>query len=383
MAALTVLKPLAQDKSLQVFLHRTAEDASKDVSANIRCVIADLLPVLQQGCLRSAAKSDNEKNRWPLFAELPMRLALRLRADQDASVRAAVARAVGVASMDRRQDLAALEVVEEEQLTALCSAIKELLVSSNGAGGRTLVNSPRGSKNLLQDVSELVRQRASWSLANFCEVVPLEKTTKSQSAANEAVRCWSFLLTEAFALRNEGERISVNTLRALGALYAVVHVQWVPEVKTTYMDPLRWLCCDGMDRWKSPKTRWNAAAALARALSNSCIIELLLQLSSEQGDNKASELNKVTENVCHALTSEKNFKTRLSSARAAEALLSQRDRLPAHIKDTLQACLVKALRTVDTELNTISFREAQLHAHPLRRLLQSLLLSPQTPTPIK
>lgn len=361
MAALGLLRPLsdqvAQDSSLQPFLDRIAEDASRDPSATIRCAIADMLPVLQQGCLRTASSED----RWLLFADAQMQVATRLTSDGDATVRAAVARAVGVSAMDRRLPLAGVEAVEEKQLAALCLAVDSLLLK----GDRN--TDGRSRKGLSHDGSELVRQRASWSLANFCEVVPIEKVAHSTAgASSEALRCWVSLLNAVFELRNEGERICINALRAIGALFGAVRLEWLPEM-VRHIDELRWLCCDGIDKWKSPKTRWNAAAAVARALSNSCIVQFLLLKDEED------VLQQVTRTVCNAVTTEKNFKTRLSAARAAEALLSRREDLPPHIRTRLEECIIKALHTVDAELNEVSFREAQLHAHPLQKLLQDLV----------
>jgi len=198
---------------------------------------------------------------------------------------------------------------------------------------------------LLFDVSLLVRMRASWTLGNLCE----------------SSDRYPILLSHCLSLKGDDERVEVNAIRGVGAVLARCPTSIIKESQESVESALSWLLFALTSG--GPKVRWNASASVARALTIESTGQFLLSLLD-------SRLLFVLAKV---VVDDSTFKVRLSAVNAL-LILAERRSLNKNAVETVTKSTQEAIEKVEGQIKQASFREAQLHALPLQKLLERLLV---------
>ncbi|ORY92635.1 hypothetical protein BCR35DRAFT_336944 [Leucosporidium creatinivorum] len=196
----------------------------------------DLSDGLHRLALQAARSSDASRPiSRPITSALPPTLrhepitsqALKLVGDDEASVRAAASRALGL--------LVKTSLFDSELLATIIDSIMRLCKEEDP-----------------------VRSTASWSLANSCDVLTPNNSTSIDLGS---------LLSSSLALASSahGEKIQANALRAIGSTLKVASPTSSLAIETTRLEEAVASLCEGLKSGPA-KVRWNAASAITNAL---------------------------------------------------------------------------------------------------------------------
>nr|CDI52855.1 conserved hypothetical protein [Melanopsichium pennsylvanicum 4] len=225
-------------------------------------------------------------------------------------------------------------------------------------------------KGLLQDESSLVRQRASWAFSNA-----MESFVRSGSRVAEID--WQRYAQYCFEAGTDIEGVAVSACRASGSLLALLPSTTSDEACCMGKALLDQLCRVLGTSLKPPKSRWNAACALDRALSSDVVVTNVLE---------EEMMDRVVDLLCCKLE-EKVFKVRVSAANALVSLCvgssktarlqqdGNQDRLDLVGQARCQTIASSAsARLVSLRWNTAASKESDLYMDELKRLLHHLVV---------
>lgn len=264
--------------------------------------------------------------------------------DPDEAVRAAAVRVLGIVILP--PDASNAGDVAVAQVARLLHNVLW------GEGG-----SERG---LLHDASGLVRQRASWALANSVEARLRDRTRLGDSQ-------WADLARYCVAAGRDMEGVAVSACRTLGSLLAMLPPT-ASENDLLAGELVDQLCRVLGAGGKPPKSRWNAASALSRALPSDDIVLRVLAPSEK--------LDRVTELLCLSLDA-KVFKIRVSAAHALLSLVGPDDSPRLKVLGTQRCGRIESIARARLAQLTASpasqTKEAGLYTEELQRLLERLV----------
>lgn len=254
-----------------------------------------------------------------------------LLSDADAGVRAAAVRAVGA-----RMEHAAHDDAEAAALVA-CLAPDTLR--------RAVVAPPAG---LVHDADANVRICAAWALANYAAVLTHAPPTAEDGAA---------LLAAVLPLARD-EREAAHGVRTLGALLGLgVRARWWDAAprRALYVRGVD-AACAALGTGRAPKLRWNAVAALARALQAPYALE-------DADAELAAAAARGVDALVGALP-DRTFKVQRMAAQALADVLA--DTPAVTLSGTQRAALCAAVDAAQASLaarvQRASFGEVQMHA---------------------
>ncbi|GAC76985.1 hypothetical protein PANT_22c00310 [Moesziomyces antarcticus T-34] len=224
-----------------------------------------------------------------------------------------------------------------------------------------------GERGLLHDTSGLVRQRASWALANSVEA-------RLRGGTGVADSQWADLARYCVAAGRDMEGVAVSACRASGSLLAMLPAT-AGENDRMAGELVDQLCRVLGAGGKPPKSRWNAASALSRALSSDATVLRVLA--------SGEKLDRVTELLCLSLDT-KVFKIRVSAAHALLSLVGADESRRLEVLGT-QRCariqgIARARLTQLTASPASQTKEAGLYTEELQRLLERLVARLSTNT---
>lgn len=274
-----------------------ASTASPDQRCNVLATVPDLYKVLSKHSAFDAPTSPNILE----YIEACCR-------DADEAVRAAAVRVLGLLVLPSDIGLARTSLMEAPVQTAVDSkpseCVTELLRHTLWGKSDTL---PGGT---LHDNSSLVRQRAAWAFSNA-----VDARLRSASFLDEPE--WLVHAQNCLELGHDIAGVAVSAFRASGSLLAMIPATASTEVYSLGRDLVEQLCMVLSSTTQPPKSRWNAASALERALGSELVFSPVLQPLLPLSDRPLL-LDRSVELLCSNLTA-KVFKVRVS---AANALLS-------------------------------------------------------------
>ncbi len=220
-------------------------------------------------------------------------------------------------------------------------------------------NAGENSGGALHDSSSLVRQRASWAFSNAMEArLRLNTHLDEQSWTNYTRYCLEAV--------TDIEGVAVSAYRSSGSLLALLSPSASTEASSLGQSLLTQLCRVLNTTSKPPKSRWNAASALDRALGS----DVLRLVGCDEG-----LLDKVTESLCSCLSA-KVFKIRVSAAHALVALcLSNADRMEVVGERRVRRIRGAAVAGMSELGEPGGSKEVALYGDELKRLLQRLINS--------
>ncbi|GAC92560.1 hypothetical protein PHSY_000114 [Pseudozyma hubeiensis SY62] len=214
----------------------------------------------------------------------------------------------------------------------------------------------------LHDNSTLVRQRAAWTFSNLVEA-------RFRSSTHIGEHEWIAQARYCLEAGKDIEGVAVSACRASGHLLALLQPALASSsvCRSLGRSLLEQLCRVLGTTSKPPKSRWNAASALDRALCSDVVLTALLD---------EALMDRVLDLLCSNLDA-KVYKVRVSAANALVSLCksesaSRRDvpgeRRLGRIRKTAAARLAELQQPTQS-------KEATLYLEELRRLLDTLLAS--------
>lgn len=289
-----------------------------------------------------------------------LQYAARCCGDADEAIRAAAVRVQGLlvlpSDTHRRVTETPCAMTETLDFTARDTAVQASL------------HDALWDVNLLHDKSSLVRQRAAWAFSNAIEA-------HLRSSTPLPPKQWLSYAQYCLEAARDIEGVAVSACRASGSLLALMDPFADAEACSSAIWLLEQLCKVLSTTSKPPKSRWNAASAMERALSSDVVFRVL----TGQGDL----LDRVVELLCTNLDA-KVFKVRVSAANALLALLvgAVEDRVP--VSNASRSSLLgldrrkrisgfAAARLVELASNPSQSKESALYIDELQRLVNRLV----------
>ncbi|KAI8144022.1 armadillo-type protein, partial [Fennellomyces sp. T-0311] len=203
-----------------------------DTAAAVRAMTCD--------CFASMSKDVYERLP-PRYQTLAITLLLPLPADQDANVRAAACRAVGVFVL--------FPSLHEDPLfvTDMAAAVLEQM----------------GDKAIL------VRARASWAQGNLCDAVVME-SEKPDFDIREwvSMSLWAKMLSAATSAALDNDKLRSNAVRAMGSLLRITPQSYFEFGRNIQLVKAAMASVTKNIESGSLKTRWNACHATSNMLKN-------------------------------------------------------------------------------------------------------------------
>jgi hypothetical protein len=298
--------------------------------------------------------------------------------DADEAVRAAAVRILGVLALP--QDEGAIENHDANYAQHRDKMQTYLLNRSEVVYDILLGGLQEARKAALHDGSTLVRQRAMWSLANFLEALNRNALgARSESENLLWLRCAKLSLSAA----SDIEGIAISAYRAFGVLLAIFGgatsagraVVLGEEHEELCLAMVALLCQVLETSSKPPKSRWNAASALERAVSSEGVMRLL----GGVGD-RAAVLDRIVGVLCAGLGA-KMFKIKLSAGGALVCLgaggdtesLKWRRRIVGETRrKRIYDAVGRARELLRSELDAAPRKQVVLYADELHALLSRL-----------
>ncbi|PWN52926.1 hypothetical protein IE53DRAFT_234775 [Violaceomyces palustris] len=317
-------------------------------------------------------------------------LILQLCGDHDPGVRAAGIRSIGLILGEKRS-LFTSERSAKGAASRDPSFITEALLGSQSA-----VN----QKPAIRDSVAVVRNRAAWTLANWCEAL-FGDGGISDPDFSQPFQSWQTLLEATLEACDDEDQISVHALRASGFLLFGIRPEWLePEMKKSLafihncIKKLRLAVTKG----RSPKTRWNAASSLAKAMENEGFLKWICQGKSRSllddivgslGEAVKSKTFKVKILASQALLSIALGSKKAASSRAfpcdsvPDPALDSDDQscassfvalpyLDEEMRRVTAARIEEARSKLEQEISNASFNEVKLHGQSCRENLDEL-----------
>lgn len=328
--------PAVQDAAAQAFVQMLAAEAAlgrADPASQLHALVsrAFMLDGLSSTCtaLWAEALPAWSKIRADDAAEHAARLTRALQRfarDSESTVRAAAARALGVALADAGQ----------REPRWCCNAEAQAVVF--GEGG------------LLRDPTPLVRMRAVWALANAVgDMTPGEEDWLSKARVSRTAAA-------------DDERIAVHAWRALGGVLFAMPATHTAAVEAEARACLSTLITGLATAARSPKGAWNSASAISRAFQAPAVRALAMQSGLAAAATAALAKSLAV----------RSFKTQLSAARALCLAESIAEYGGADSSRTLRRAVDQARASIDDRVRDAKFAEAQLHGYPCVAALQEL-----------
>uniref|UniRef100_V5GPQ4 Uncharacterized protein n=2 Tax=Kalmanozyma brasiliensis (strain GHG001) TaxID=1365824 RepID=V5GPQ4_KALBG len=278
-------------------------------------------------------------------------------ADSDEAIRAAGVRVLGLLVLPA--DSAHIDTHQQQ----ICDVLDDVLWG----------NPDKVSGGALHDSSSLVRQRASWAFSNA-----MEARLRAKAPLIEAD--WTKYARYCLAAAKDIEGVAVSAYRTSGTLLALLDLAFASKEGCFSLGRslLEQLCRVLGTTSKPPKSKWNAASALDRALASSVVMTHSLG-SSASADGL---VDKIVDSLCGSLTA-KVFKIRVSAANALVSLCLDADKTPSQTSSSLRLEMLgeqraRKIRTVAmarlAELGEpATSKEAALYVDELKRLLGTVV----------
>jgi hypothetical protein len=293
------------------------------LSSTCRALWAEVLP--DWANIRAADAAEH--------ADRLTRALQRFARDSESTVRAAAARALGVALAEASQRPRGADD------PWCCRAEVQAIVF--------------GENGLLRDSTPLVRMRAVWALANAVDAMTLDARSDED---------WLRKAQAARAAAADDERIAVHAWRALGSVLFAM-----PPTRTSAVEAEARACLSALiaglaTAARSPKGAWNGASAIARAFQEPVVRALAVQ---------ANLAGAATAALAKSLAA-RSFKTQLSAARALCLPTSVGEYGGAESGSMLRRDVDQARSSIDERVRDAKFAEAQLHGYPCVTALEQL-----------
>ncbi|CCF53148.1 hypothetical protein NDA11_003206 [Ustilago hordei] len=240
--------------------------------------------------------------------------------------------------------------------------------ASDGAEVQDSLREALWGADLLHDKSSLVRQRAAWAFSNVVEA-------RLRSGTSPSAQQWISDAQYCLEAARDIEGVAVSACRASGSLLALLAPSASAEARSLAVKLIEQLCKVLGTTFKPPKSRWNAASAMERALRSDIVFRLL----SEKGPL----LNQSVELLCVNLDA-KVFKIRVSSASALMSLLGGPKTAQSESGNATRQELLgeerceringfAAARLAELALPASQSKESSLYVDELQRLLTCLV----------
>lgn len=341
---------LSPDTSARVFAawHRLC--ARSDLTQDQKCALVSSVPDLHATLLRHSALDVS-------ISTLILQYVERCCTVSDECVRAAAIRVLGllVLPADHAVDHGS------QHHEAIYKTLDDMLW---GRGDAT-------RKVALHDSSTLVRQRASWAFSNL-----VEAQYRSDEHLDE--REWIAHARYCLDASKDIEGVAVSAYRASGMLLALLQAEQSAKPVCCLLGRslLEELCRVLGATSKPPKSRWNAASALERALGSDVVLASLVD---------DGLLDQVVDRLCSVLDA-KVFKVRLSAANALVSLCKVRaPDASAEVERVLGAQRLARIHRIAqarlAELNEPTrSKESMLYLDELKCLLAELVAWNRTAT---
>ncbi|KAJ1026999.1 hypothetical protein NDA18_003020 [Ustilago nuda] len=240
--------------------------------------------------------------------------------------------------------------------------------ASDGAEVQGSLREALWGADLLHDKSSLVRQRAAWAFSNAVEA-------RLRSGTSPSTEQWISDAQYCLEAARDIEGVAVSACRASGSLLALLAPSASVEGRSLAVKLIEQLYKVLGTTFKPPKSRWNAASAMERALRSDIVFRLL----SERGPL----LNQSVELLCVNLDA-KVFKIRVSSASALLSLLGGPKTAQSESGNATRQELLgeerceringfAAARLAELALPASQSKESSLYVDELQRLLTCLV----------
>ncbi|CBQ72238.1 conserved hypothetical protein [Sporisorium reilianum SRZ2] len=265
--------------------------------------------------------------------------------DADEAVRAAAVRVLGLLVLPSDT---AIDATDEHH-GRIASTLGKVLWASHDKPGA------------LHDTSSLVRQRASWAFSNAMEA-------RLRSLLHMDEHEWTAHARYCLEAGRDMEGVAVSACRASGTLLALLTPASAssPSCRSLARSLLDQLCRVLGTTSKPPKSRWNAASALERALGSEVVLKSVLD-----GEGL---MDRVVELLCSSLDA-KVFKVRVSAANALVSLCGSARRLEVLGEQRTGGIRRFALARLAELEQPAASKKSTLYLDELQRLLTSLVAS--------
>ncbi|TKY87414.1 hypothetical protein EX895_004092 [Sporisorium graminicola] len=375
----TAVDPLGQLPIWSIFIKNIADaptpllstESSARLFAAWQCLCAEISGTSEQQCAVLSIVPDLCKvlSRHSALdtstSSLILQYVEQCCMDPDEAVRAAAVRVLGL-------------LVLPPESTADPTVEHQLRISKSL--DRVLwANRDKDGTGALHDSSSLVRQRASWAFSNA-----VEARLRSQERLDEHE--WVAHARYCLEAGRDMEGVAVSACRASGTLLALLtgaeaSSQTCRSLGSSLMEQL---CRVLSTTSKPPKSRWNAASALDRALGSDVVLTEVLEPSAGTGDGL---LDRIVELLCSNLDA-KVFKIRVSAANALVSLCSTAQKSNGWTGSRLdllgeqRAGRIRrfALARLAELEGAATSKESTLYSDELKRLLNSLVASIPPPS---
>ncbi|XP_044253365.1 HEAT repeat-containing protein 6 [Tribolium madens] len=233
----------------------------------------------------------------------------------------------------------------DEENTVKGAAVRALAISvlypSLREDSGFVVDTAERIYSVLGDENFAVRVKCSWALGNLSDALVLNKTSAhlmEEFPKNLILK----LLKETIKASNDGDKIKMNTVRALGNLLQLIDENLIEEGQfrdavQEGIDILVKNCTSGSNM----KVRWNSCYAIGNAMKNSSIFSL---------ENNWQE--KIFHSLSDLVVNFRNFKVRIN---AALALSSPHKR--EFYGQFYQPVWISLMKGLETSENVADFNE--------------------------
>ncbi|PWY98586.1 hypothetical protein BCV70DRAFT_164952 [Testicularia cyperi] len=346
----------------------------KTLSKETRCSLIDCAPDLIAGL-------DTESAQTVEIADQVIKLLTLATIEGEEVMRAAAIRAFGLLVLPSQAQTQPDSLLDES------AHLSQILFGSRDHSGA------------LWDTSSLVRQRAMWCLANWLEAYL--RTARDVISLHSDIS-WSQCVIACLEAARDQEGVAISAYRAFGVLLAMFKAplsrrqqkqdqapEQNPEARDLASQMLTVLCNVMDTSSKPPKSRWNAASALERAVSSQYLMQTILSPLESTTRSPAGHgdlLDRVIATLCSGLAG-RMFKIKICSCRALLMLAvgaveeekanedwqhARRQLLgDARRKRVLDAATLAA-DLLDSGVSAVNVKEAALYSDELRELLQRL-----------
>ncbi|KAJ9477898.1 DUF4042 domain-containing protein [Pseudozyma hubeiensis] len=336
------LDPQASSRLIAVWQRLNSDSR---VTPDQQCTLLSTIPDLH-GALSRHCRLDS-----PVSSAI-LQYVERCCASKDEAIRAAAVRVFGLLVLPSDTI-----IVQDDQFQQAISETLDGILWGRGNTKQT---------GALHDKSTLVRQRAAWAFSNL-----VEARFRSSTPIDEQE--WIAQARHCLEAGKDIEGVAVSACRASGHLLALLQpAQASTDVcRSLGRSLLEQLCRVLGTTSKPPKSRWNAASALDRALCSDVVLTALLD---------EALMDRVLDLLCSNLDA-KVFKVRVSAANALLSLCKTGLQAgPANRLDVLgERRLGRIRKTAAARLaelqQPMQSKEATLYLEELRRLLNALLAS--------
>ncbi|KAI8070052.1 armadillo-type protein [Gongronella butleri] len=304
----------------QQVLAKYIQQASLDTSAQVKGTACDCLAAMSMA----------------IFEQLPARhqrlaiaLLMPLPEDEEASVRAAACRAIGVFTLfpTLRED----ECFVSDVATAIL--------------------------NGMEDSSLLVRLRASWAQGNLCDALVITNDSLETFQLQERIsfHTWTRMLHTANHAALDNDKLRPNAVRALGGLLRVTpevyfdHPSSMPLVQGAMATLIKNMEAGSL------KTRWNACHAASNLLKNPGMPIGYLKAQEKQFPWTA----RFYKSLLQCMTNCKNYKVRINACLALASPSSVRQ-FGDEWKLVYQG-VIATLQSCQADDNTADYKEYKYH----------------------